>query len=88
MDRLHLKCALMDLMEHDLVIVESKEDAAVVVKAAQKLGYETSADHRSSEQVNGTSWVITTTRLRDTPVEGHQGTRSPEPSQVSVEVGG
>ena len=40
----------MDLMEHDLVIVESKEDAAVVVKAAQKLGYETSADHRSSEQ--------------------------------------
>lgn len=87
MDRLYLKCALMDLMEHDLVILESQADVAAVVAAAQKLGYEASIDLRSSEKTNDISWVVTTKPHRETSVVSRQ-VPSSTPSQVSVEVGG
>ncbi|HET6781010.1 MAG TPA: hypothetical protein VFH67_02830 [bacterium] len=87
MDRLYLKCALMDLMEHDLVILESQADVAAVVAAAQKLGYEASTYPRSSEKANDTSWVVTTRPRRETSVVSRQAPSS-QPSQVSVEVGG
>lgn len=87
MDRLHLKCALMDLMEHDLVILESQADVAAVVAAAQKLGYEASIDPRSSEKANGTSWVVTTKPRRETSAVSRQAPFL-TPAQVSVEVGG
>lgn len=83
MDRLHLKCALMDLLEHDLIILESKEDVAAVVEAARKLGYEVSADPRISRE--GSSWVVTARHSREASDEDRPG-RQTEESEVSVKV--
>lgn len=65
MDRLNLKCALMDLLDHDLVILESNADVADVVEAARKLGFEVSAEPRLSG-AEESSWVVTTRRGRET----------------------
>lgn len=76
MDRLYLKCALMDLLDHDLVVLESKADVADVVEAARKLGYEVSADPRLSSGADESSWVVTTRRRRETSAT----------SEVAIEV--
>lgn len=86
MDRLHLKCALMDLLEHDLVVLESEADVAAVAEAARKLGYEAHTDQRASSEPGETSWVVTTRRRHEESI-GVRPERRSTGSAASVNFG-
>jgi hypothetical protein len=86
MDRLHLKCALMDLLEHNLVVLESEADVAAVAEAARKLGFEALTNQRTSSEPGEMSWVVTARRLHEESVEVRPE-RRPTRSAASADVG-